>query len=140
MRLAAQSSLLAGIFGVFFALVLFGWLPVLPAIIAFLAIVVGMALLPVGTVTVTKTVPAPAMPSVVANAQIPITAFADALTDPCFVLDRRAVVVHANAGCAAPIYQCAAGQSDYLLAAQSRTGAGHRCGDPQRHHAHYRAA
>ncbi len=96
-RLGAQSSLLAGIFGVFVALVLFGWLPVLPAIIAFLAIVAAMALLPVGVVTLTKTVPAPAMPLLVADEQIPITAFADALTDPCFVLDRRAVVVHANA-------------------------------------------
>lgn len=96
-RLGAQSSLLAGIFGVFVALVLFGWLPLLPAIIAFLAIAAAMALLPVGVVTLTKTVPAPAMPLLVANEQIPITAFADALTDPCFVLDRRAVVVHANA-------------------------------------------
>ncbi len=96
-RLGAQSSLLAGIFGVFVALVLFGWLPLLPAIVAFLAIVAAMALLPVGVVTLTKTVPAPVMPLLVANEQIPITAFADALTDPCFVLDRRAVVVHANA-------------------------------------------
>ena len=96
-RLGAQSSLLAGIFGVFVALVLFGWLPLLPAIVAFLAIVAAMGLLPVGVVTLTKTVPAPAVPLLVANEQIPITAFADALTDPCFVLDRRAVVVHANA-------------------------------------------
>ncbi|MFK4810705.1 sensor histidine kinase [Devosia sp. ZW T5_3] len=96
-RLGAQSSLLAGIFGVFVALVLFGWLPLLPAIVAFLAIVAATALLPVGVVTLTKTVPAPAVPLLVTNEQIPITAFADALTDPCFVLDRRAVVVHANA-------------------------------------------
>ena len=97
-RLSAQASLLAGIFGVFVALVLFGWLHVVPAIIAFLAVVAAAAFLPAGIVTVTKTVPAPAPAALVpASEQIPVTAFADALTDPCFVLDRRAVVVHANA-------------------------------------------
>ncbi|KKC35395.1 hypothetical protein WH87_16655 [Devosia epidermidihirudinis] len=95
-RIVAQASLLAGVAGVFIALTLFGDLAIVPAILGFLAIVAAVAVIPLGVVTVTQTVPeaAPALPSV--SEDIPVFAFADALTDPCMVLDRRMVLLHAN--------------------------------------------
>lgn len=93
-RLVAQASLLAGVAGVFIGLVLFGDLALVPAVLGFLAVSAAVALLPVGVVTITETIVSPA--AVLAD-DVPVFAFADALTDPCVVLDRRTVVVHANA-------------------------------------------
>lgn len=94
-RLAAQGALLAGMFGLFVALVLFGHINILAAVVSYLAVVAGVALLPASTITVTQAVEAP---GVVAPVQEDsgAAAFADALSDPCLVLDRRSVVVHAN--------------------------------------------
>src|SRR6218665_3176577 len=91
-RIAAQAGLLAGIFGVFAALVLFGELGPVAALLGFLVIMAGGPLLPAGTVTVTRTVELPRAPG--ADADDAVFAFADALADPCLVLDRRSVVVH----------------------------------------------
>ena len=92
-RVVAQGTLLAGIFGVFAALVLLSDLSPIGGVLGFLAVVAAVAVLPAGMVTVTQTVevtrPAPAPPASVAI-------FVEALTDPCLVLDRRGVVLHAN--------------------------------------------
>ena len=94
-RLVAQGALLAGMFAIFAALVLFGQLGVVAAIVSFLVVVAGVAMLPSNTVTVTQTIELPRLP--VAQGDDAVFAFADALADPCLVLDRRSVVVHANA-------------------------------------------
>jgi two-component system phosphate regulon sensor histidine kinase PhoR len=92
-RVVAQGSLLAGIFGVFVALVLLGDLSPLGGVLGFVAVVAATAVLPTGVVTVTQAVEAP-RPLAAPTPSVHI--FADALTDPCLVLDRRGVVVHAN--------------------------------------------
>ena len=92
-RIVAQANLLAGIAGVFAGLVIFGDLQIVAALIGFVAVVAGVAVLPVGVVTVTQTIEAP-QPPVVSGASVFV--FADALSDPCLVLDRRSVVLHAN--------------------------------------------
>jgi two-component system phosphate regulon sensor histidine kinase PhoR len=93
-RIVAQAGLLAGIAGVFAGLVIFGNLEIIAALIGFVAVLAGVAVLPAGVVTVTQTVEAPPRPVVVSGASVFV--FADALSDPCLVLDRRSVVLHAN--------------------------------------------
>ena len=94
-RVVAQAGLLAGVGGVFLALVLFGRLGIDAAIVSFLIVLAGAAVLPGNVQTITRTleVPVPALPA----PQTPVHVFADALTDPCLVLDRRGVIQHANA-------------------------------------------
>jgi two-component system phosphate regulon sensor histidine kinase PhoR len=94
-RITAQSALLAGIFGVFAGLVLFGEIDIVAACVGFLVITAGVAVLPGKTITITRTAEAPARAAATDNDAV--FAFADALADPCLVLDRRGVVVHANA-------------------------------------------
>ena len=94
-RIVAQGSLLAGIFAVFAGLVLFGAVGIVAALVGFLAIVAVILVMPVNPVAVTQTIEAPRM--VIAAADDAVFAFADALADPCLVLDRRSVVLHANA-------------------------------------------
>ncbi len=94
-RIAAQGSLLAGIFGIFAALTLFGELGVVAAIVSFLVVLAGVAVLPGSTITVTNAVELPR--ATVSSGGDAVFAFADALVDPCLVLDRRSVVLHANA-------------------------------------------
>ncbi|MCR6670326.1 cell wall metabolism sensor histidine kinase WalK [Devosia ginsengisoli] len=94
-RITAQAGLLAGIFGVFAALVLFGELAPVAALVGFLVIMAGVAILPGNTITVTRTADLPR--PVLDDDDDAVFAFADALADPCLVLDRRSVVVHANA-------------------------------------------
>ena len=94
-RITALGGLLTGIFGVLAGLVLLGEIGVVAALVAFLVITAGVAVLPGGTVTVTRAAEAPRGRS--ADADEAVWAFADALADPCFVLDRRGVVLHANA-------------------------------------------
>lgn len=94
-RVAAQAGLLTGIFGVFAVLVLFGELGPVAALVGFLVILAGFAILPGNTITVTRTADLPR--PVLDDGDDAVFAFADALADPCLVLDRRSVVVHANA-------------------------------------------
>jgi two-component system phosphate regulon sensor histidine kinase PhoR len=94
-RIVAQGSLLAGIFGVLAALVLFGELSPVAALVSFLVITAGAAILPGGTITVTRTTDPARLQG--AEDDAAVFAFADALADPCFVLDRRSAVAHANA-------------------------------------------
>lgn len=95
-RVVAQGALLAGMFGLFVALVLFGHINVIAATVSYLAIVAGVALLPASSITVTQAAEAPDV-VVPAREDTGVAAFVDALADPCLVLDRRSVVVHANA-------------------------------------------
>ena len=94
-RLVAQAGLLAGLFGVFAALLLFGELSPVAAIVSFLVVVAGVAILPAPTITITQTVDV-VQPQTF-NDDSAVFAVADALADPCLVLDRRSVVLHANA-------------------------------------------
>lgn len=93
-RLAAQGGLLAGILAVFIGLVLFGEVGIVAALLGYLAIVAGVLVLPGNTVTVTQMIEVPRPAAAEDDA---VFAFADALADPCLVLDRRSVVLHANA-------------------------------------------
>src|SRR5690554_1612748 len=93
-RLAAQAGLLLAAVGVFAALLLLGEIGIVPTIAGFIVLAIGVAMLPSGHVTITRVEPSRAA---AANDDGGIFAFADALADPCLVLDRRAVVQHANA-------------------------------------------
>ncbi|HEY8576040.1 MAG TPA: ATP-binding protein [Devosia sp.] len=94
-RLLAQAGLIAGIFGVFAVLALFGEISLVAAVIGFLVVVAGVAMLPLPQQVVTRTVEVPAPAE--ASEDATVFAVADALADPCLVLDRRGVVLHANA-------------------------------------------
>src|SRR5690606_23419169 len=76
-------------------LVLFGELGPVAALVGFLVIMAGVAILPGNTITVARAVDLPR--PVLDDDDNAVFAFADALADPCLVLDRRSVVVHANA-------------------------------------------
>jgi two-component system phosphate regulon sensor histidine kinase PhoR len=93
-RLAAGAGLLAAILAVFAGLVLFGAVGIIPALVGFLAIAAGVLVLPGNTVAAPRTVEAPRQAA--ADNDV-VFAFADALADPCLVLDRRSIVLHANA-------------------------------------------
>jgi len=93
-RLVAQAGLLLVALGVFAALLLLGAIDIVPAIAGFVALAVAIAMLPSDHVTITR-VEVPRVEAV--NDDGGIFAFADALADPCLVLDRRTVVQHANA-------------------------------------------
>ena len=93
-RLRARASLLAAIAIILFILVVAGSLAIVPAIAALVAALCIAALLPSAEVHA-----APAFLEVQepGREERLVAAFAEALTDPCLVLDRRAVVVHTNA-------------------------------------------
>ncbi len=93
-RIVTQAPLLAGTFGVFVTLVLFGALSPVGGIVGFLAVFAAVAVLPTSVVTVTRTADMPPPPPTLPTTNVGI--FIDALTDPCLVLDRRSVVLHAN--------------------------------------------
>ena len=92
-RLPAKAALLAILAAVLLGLVFWGGLALPAAILAFLVLLAAIALLPGGEAVNT---PIPASRNVDATSDNSVTAFADALTDPCLVLDRRSVVIHAN--------------------------------------------
>jgi two-component system phosphate regulon sensor histidine kinase PhoR len=94
-RIIAQGSLLAGIFGIFAALVLFGEIGAVAAIVSFLVVLAAVAVLPGSTITVTNALEPPRATE--SSGDDAVFAFADALADPCLVLDRRSLVLHANA-------------------------------------------
>src|SRR6218665_2581677 len=83
-RIVAQWTLLAGIFGIFVALVLFGQIGIVAALVGFLLVLGGVAVLPARTATVAQTVqlPLPLIPAAQADDDA-VFAFADALPDPC---------------------------------------------------------
>ena len=93
-RLAAHLVLLMIIAGVLVGLVLFDSLSIQAGLIAFAVVLCAAAVLPVAAeikaeaVTIT--------PGQVVQDTSSVGAFADALADPCIVIDRRAVVVHSN--------------------------------------------
>jgi len=93
-RIVAHGTLLALVLVVLAGLVLFGQLGFVPALVGLLAVVAGVFVFPVNAATATPTIQAPAPPAAADGA---VFAFADALADPCLVLDRRSVVLHANA-------------------------------------------
>ena len=92
-RLPAKATLLAILAAVLLGLVFWGGLALPAAILAFLVLLAAIALLPTGEGV---NAPIPASGTVDATSDHAVTAFADALTDPCLVLDRRSVVIHAN--------------------------------------------
>ncbi|WP_323034061.1 hypothetical protein [Paracoccus sp. (in: a-proteobacteria)] len=94
-RLVARAGWLAGIFVVFLALVLVGELKPGGALAGFVLALLGLALLPVGSMRGRRIEAAPSLPA--PDEEAAVFAFADALADPCLVLDRRSAVVHANA-------------------------------------------
>tara|TARA_R110002020_G_scaffold12525_1_gene45870 strand:- start:770 stop:2059 length:1290 start_codon:yes stop_codon:yes gene_type:complete len=95
-RLRAQWGLLAGCAGVFVGLLLFAGLSPAGALVGFLAMLTGIALLP-ATPAIDKVEAEPAPPQLPLALQgNPVSVFADALIDPCLVLDRRGVLLHAN--------------------------------------------
>jgi len=95
-RLRAHLGLLAGCAGVFAGLLLFAGLSPAGALIGFVAMMAGIALLPATPVTLEpQAEPVPAQLPVVVPAST-VSVFADALIDPCLVLDRRGVLLHAN--------------------------------------------
>jgi Signal transduction histidine kinase len=95
-RLIGYGPLLAGLAGVVLCFVLLGGLRPDLAILGLLVVIVLLALLPLPVVTVTQTVEIPAPARIDAD-EGAISAFAEALADPCFVLDRRGTVLYTNA-------------------------------------------
>ena len=63
------------------------------ALVGFVVVLIAAALLPTAEI---KVEPSPRAPGQAVRDNASVAAFADALTDPCIVLDRRAVVVHSN--------------------------------------------
>jgi len=93
-RLRARATLLAAMALILLALVMVDSLAIVPAALAFVATLLIAALLPVTDVQPEPVTVAALEPG---RDERSVAAFADALTDPCLVLDRRAVVVHTNA-------------------------------------------
>ncbi len=96
-RLFSRATLLVVLAGVLLALTLSGSLGLLNALLAFVIMAVVAMLLPAAEIHVETVVPGT---SEVADDDQWIAAFADALTDPCLLLDRRAIVTHANGAAA----------------------------------------
>jgi two-component system phosphate regulon sensor histidine kinase PhoR len=94
-RLVARSGLLLAILGVFASLVLLGEIGIVPAVAGFVVLAASIAMLPSAHTTIAPAVDGPPIAAVADDSGI--FAFADALADPCLVLDRRAIVQHANA-------------------------------------------
>jgi len=96
-RFLGQLPLLA-LFGVVLAvLVVLGHLPLSWAALSLAAVVAGALAMPAGMTAAPPEVQVEAAEVGEPAGQI---AFADALVDPCFMLDRRGVVIHANAAAA----------------------------------------
>jgi len=92
-RLLSRVTLLAVLAGVLLLLVLSGALAWPNAMLVFIIMAAVAALLPVAEIRIETVVPGVAEAT---DDEQWISAFADALTDPCLLLDRRAVVTHAN--------------------------------------------
>src|SRR5690554_2564650 len=94
-RLLQQIGLLAGGAVVFAALVLFAGLSLVGAMIGFAALLAGIALLPTRANSPSDPDTA-ASPLPLDMPASTVAIFADALIEPCLVLDRRRIVLHAN--------------------------------------------
>ncbi|WP_375450088.1 ATP-binding protein [uncultured Devosia sp.] len=92
-RLASHATLLAVLAGILIALVLSASLAWPHAALAFAAMALVASLLPGTEIRIETMVPVASGPG---DGTQFVAAFADALTDPCLLLDRRAVVIHAN--------------------------------------------
>ena len=92
-RLVNRFAMLAAVAAVFLVLVVLGQLPALAAIGAFAAVAVAVALLPGGEMSA-RQVAAGAAAQTLGDTGLQL--FAEALPDPCLVLDRRSVVIHRN--------------------------------------------
>ncbi|HTN61407.1 MAG TPA: ATP-binding protein, partial [Devosia sp.] len=96
-RLLSRASLLAVLAGMLLALVLASALGLGNAMLVFAVMALVSAMLPAAEIHVETLVPDAVEPG---NADQFVQAFADALSDPCLLLDRRAVLVHANSAAA----------------------------------------
>jgi two-component system phosphate regulon sensor histidine kinase PhoR len=93
-RLSSGRWLLAAVAAALLGFFLAGWLSAPAAMLVFAAVALLVAVVPrPGSAEVSGTTVATAT---VASLEGGIRAFADALPDPCFVLDRRGIVRHAN--------------------------------------------
>ena len=97
-RLLSRATLLLVLAGVLLALVLSAGLSPINALLALLIMAVVAALLPATEIRIETVVPG--VSEAAADDEQWIAAFADALTDPCLLLDRRAIVTHANGAAA----------------------------------------
>ncbi|MEO5807384.1 ATP-binding protein [Devosia sp.] len=93
-RLIARATMLAMLAVVLLFFVLRSGLPVADAILGWLVIAVTAALLPHSFITVET--PAP-VATATGISGLTVSGFAEALTDPCLVLDKRSIVRHRNA-------------------------------------------
>ena len=92
-RLVSRLALLAVLAGVLLALVLGGALGIGNATLVLLVMTLVSAMLPAAQIVVETVVPQTIEPG---QQDQWVAAFADALTDPCLMLDRRSILVHAN--------------------------------------------
>lgn len=95
-RLAGYGPLLAGLAGLVVAFVVFGGLRADIAVLGLVVIVALLALLPVPVVTMTQRVEAPLAAPEHSDGSGAISAFAEALGDPCLLLDERGSVLYRN--------------------------------------------
>ncbi len=100
-RLIGYGPLLAGLAAVVLGFVLFGDLRADIAIVGLVVIIGFLAVLPLPVVTVIEKLASGPADQVGSPDQRTTAAFADALGDPCLVIDRRAAVVYRNAAAAA---------------------------------------
>ncbi len=94
-RLVGYGPLIIGLAGIILGFVLLGNLPVWLGVLGFVLAIAILAVLPLPVVTLTQTVEVPVQ--LAPNDDGAISAFAEALADPCFVLDRRSTVLFSNA-------------------------------------------
>lgn len=97
-RLFSRATLLLVLAGVLLVLVLAGALSPINALLALLVMSIVAALLPAAEIRIETVMPGAS--EAVADDEQWIAAFADALTDPCLLLDRSAIVTHANGAAA----------------------------------------
>jgi two-component system phosphate regulon sensor histidine kinase PhoR len=92
-RLLSRVTMLVVLAAILLALTLSGSLALLNALLVFVVMAIVAALLPAAEILIETVVP---LTKEAADDDQWIAAFADALTDPCLLLDRRSIVVHAN--------------------------------------------
>ena len=107
-RLSAGRWLIAGVGGLLLVLVLAGSITPLPAGSVFVALVILVAAMPRSLAA--PRLSAAALPVVPIASESGVQALANALPDPCFILDRRGIVRYANQR-AVEAFDIRAGQS-----------------------------
>ena len=96
-RLVSRLTLLAVLAGVLLGLVLGAGLGLGHALLALAVMALVSAMLPAAQIVMQTVVPQLAEPD---QEDQWVFAFADALTDPCLILDRRSILIHANGAAA----------------------------------------